>query len=194
MAAQDRHAFATHLDQHRAELNVAIGELGVWAESFGDWAKVDVDPAVYPPVTADVPGQLPAVQFEADLRRARETLKLRRTELVAVLSNSRGILNAAGLPVDHLTAYRRVVRLWAGEAVDLVTEVHRLALADRYVRRLGLVSVDPETDAGSKHSGAAVLRQWMHQLEEPDRDGELAFAEACGYGHLVARYRSESAS
>ena len=193
MTAQDRHAFAAHLDQHRAELNVAVGELGVWAESFGDWAKIDVDPAVYPPVTADLPGRLPAVQFEADLRRARETLKLQRTNLVATLSNSRGILRAAGLPVDHLTAYRRVVRLWAGEAVDLVTEVHRLALADRYVRRLGLVS-GSDTDAGSKHSGAALLRQWMHQLEEPDREGELAFAAVCGYGELVERYRSESAS
>lgn len=193
MAAQDRDAFAAHLDQHRAELNVAVGELGVWAESFGYWAKVDVGPAVCPPATTDLPGRLPAGQFEADLRLAREMLKLRRTNLVAALSNSRGILRAAGLPVDHLTAYRRVIRLWSGEAVDLVTEVHRLALADRYVRRLGLVS-GPDTDAGSKHSGAALLRQWMHELEEPDRDGELAFAEACGYGHLVARYRSESAS
>ena len=193
IAAQGRHAFAAHLDQHRAELNVAVGELGLWAESFGDWAAVDVGPAVYPPVTGDFPGPLPDVQFEGDLCRARETLKVRRTNLVATLSNSRGILGAAGLPVDHLTAYRRVVRLWAGEAVDLVTEVHRLALADRYVRRLGVVSGN-DTDAGSKHSGAAVLRQWMHQLEEPDRDGELAFAEACGYGEFVERYRSEAAS
>lgn len=194
MAAQDRQAFAGHLDQHRAELNVAIGEFGVWAESFGDWAKVDVGPAVYPPVSGDLPGPLPAVQFEADLRRARETLKLRRTDLLATLASSRVLLRAAGLPVDHLTAYRRVVRLWAGEAVDLVTEVHRLELADRYVRRLGVVSADPEADSGSKHSGAALLRQWMHELEEPDRDSELAFAEACGYGYLVAKYRSESAS
>ena len=171
---------------------MAVGELGVWAERLGEWADVDVGPAVYPPVTTDLPARLPAVQFEADLRRARETLKVRRTELVATLSNSRGILRAAGLPVDHLTAYRRVVRLWAGEAVDMVTEVHRLALADRYVRRLGLVS-GPDADTGSKHSGAALLRQWMHELEEPERDGELAFAEACGYGRLVERYRSESA-
>lgn len=192
MAGQDRHGFAAHLDRHRAELNVAVGEFAVWAESFGDWAKVDVSPAVYPPAAIDLPGRLPAVQFEADLRRARETLKSRRTNLVAALANSRENLRAAGLPVDHLTAYRRVVRLWAGEAVDMVTEVHRLALADRYVRRLALMSADPETDACSKHSGAAVLRQWMHQLEEPDRDGELAFAEACGYGHLVKRYRAES--
>lgn len=193
IAAQDRHAFAAHLDQHRAELNVAIGELGMWAESFGEWAKVEVGPAIYPPVTGDLPAPLPDVQFEGDLRRARETLKLCRTNLVATLFDSRAILRAPGLPVDHLTAYRRVVRLWAGEAVDLVTEVHRLALADRYVRRLGVVSGN-DTDAGSKHSGAAVLRQWMHQLEEPDRDGELAFAEACGYGEFVERYRSEAAS
>lgn len=194
IAAQHRSAFAAHLDQHRAELNVAVGELGVWAESFGNWAKVDVCPAVYPPVTTDLPARLPAVQFEADLRRTREALKARSADLLAALADSREILRTAGLPVDHLTAYRRVVRLWAGEAVDLVTEVHRLALADRYVRCLGVVSAGPDTDAGSKHSGAALMRQWMHELEEPDRDGELAFAEVCGYGHLVARYRSESAS
>jgi len=193
-AGQGRRSFAAHLDQHRAELNVIVGELGMWAESFGDWAKVDVGPAIHPPATSDLPAESPAVQFESDLRRAREALKARRADLLATLADSREILRAAGLPVDHLTAYRRVVRLWAGEAVDLVTEVHRLALADRYVRRLGAVSAGPDTDGGSKHSGAALLRQWMRELDEPDRDGELAFAEACGYGYLVARYRSEAAS
>jgi hypothetical protein len=167
IAAQHRSAFAAHLDQHRAELNVAVGELGVWAESFGNWAKVDVCPAVYPPVTTDLPARLPAVQFEADLRRTREALKARSADLLAALADSREILRTAGLPVDHLTAYRRVVRLWAGEAVDLVTEVHRLALADRYVRCLGVVSAGPDTDAGSKHSGAALLRQWMHDSRNP---------------------------
>lgn len=113
-------------------------------------------------------------------------LKLRRTNLIATLSNSRGILRAAGLPVDHLTAYRRVVRVCSGEAVDMVTEVHRLAVADRYLARL--------TDNQSQRTAAAVLRQWMDELEESDREGELAFAAVCGYADLVKRYRSESAS
>jgi hypothetical protein len=180
-------AFAAHLDRHRAELNVAIGEFGIWAESFGDWAKVDASWATYPPATTDAPADLPTLELENDLRRARDALLSRRTDVLATLAGAREALRAAGLPVDHLTAYRRVVRLWAGEAVDVVTEVHRLVVADRYLDCLGQLSAEPDT-------AAAVLRLWMQELQEADREGELAFAEACGYGHLVEAYRSHRAS
>jgi hypothetical protein len=187
MAAAGYGAFAAHLDEHRAELNVAIGEFAVWAESFGDWAKVDASWATYPPATTNPPTAPPTLELENDLRRARDALLSRRAAVLATLAGARGALRAAGLPVDHLTAYRRVVRLWAGEAVDAVTEVHRLAVADRYLDCLGRLSAEPAT-------AAAVLRLWMQELQEADREGELAFAEACGYGHLVEAYRSHRAS
>jgi hypothetical protein len=183
MAAAGYGPFATHLDQHRAELNVAIGEFAMWAESFGDWAKVDASWATYPPATSDPPADPPTLELENDLRRARDALLSRRAAVLATLAGAREGLRAAGLPVEHLTAYRRVVRLWAGEAVDVVTEVHRLAVADRYLGCLGLLSAEPDT-------AAAVLRLWMQELQEADREGELEFAETCGYGHLVKRYRS----
>jgi hypothetical protein len=47
--------YAAHLDHHRAELNVAIGELALWLESFGQWANVDVGRDVHPPATGQVP-------------------------------------------------------------------------------------------------------------------------------------------
>jgi hypothetical protein len=125
--------------------------------------------------------------LETDLRRARYALLSRRAAVLATLAGAREALRAAGLPVDHLTAYRRVLRLWAGEAVDAVTEVHRLAVADRYLGCLGRLSAEPAT-------AAAVLRLWMQELQEADREGELAFAEACGYGDLVEAYRSHRAS
>jgi len=183
MAAAGYGAFAAHLDQHRAELNVAVGEFAVWAESFGAWAKVDASWATYPPATTDPRAEPPTLELENDLRRTRDALLARRTAVLATLAGAREALRVAGLPVDQLTAYRRVVRLWTGEAVDVVTEVHRLAVADRYLGCLGLLSAEPDT-------AAAVLRLWMQELQEADREGELAFAETCGYGHLVKRYRS----
>lgn len=194
MSVQGHRSFAALLDLHRAELNVVIGEFATWAESFGEWAKVDVDLAIHPPVNIDAAGRLPLIDFEGDLRRAREAMKSRRTRVLAALADGREALRAAGLPVDQLTAYRRSMRMWAGEAVDLVTEVHRLALADRYLHRLGRLSADPNSDNEFQPSGATLLRQWMHELEEADREGELAFAAACGYEYLVERYRAESAS
>lgn len=198
MAAPGYAAFAVHLDQHRAELNVVIGEFAVWAESFGDWAKVDAGSAIYPPApiaappaTTAAPDHQPAGELENDLRRARDALLSRRTDVLATLAGAREALRVAGLPVDHLTPYRRLVRFWAGEAVDVVTEVHRLAVADRYLRRLGLLSAAPVAEA--HRAGAAVLRQWMQELREADREGELAFAETCGYGHFVEMFRSSPA-
>lgn len=188
MAAFGHGAFAAHLDQHRAELNVVIGEFAVWAESFGDWAKVDAGCAIYPPVTTGPPADPPAGELENDLRSLREALLSRRVDVLAELGGARQALRAAGLPVDHLTSYRRSVRFWAGEAVDVVTEVHRLAVADRYLRRLGLLPVEPVAEV--QRAGAAVLRQWMQELREADREGELAFAETCGYGHFVEAFRS----
>ena len=184
VAALGYGAFAAHLDQHRAELNVAIGEFAVWAESFGDWAKVDAGWAVFPAVPADPP----EAGLDSNLRQTRDALLSRRADVLAELAGAREPLRAAGLPVDHLTSYRRLVRLWAGEAVDVVTEVHRLVVADRYLRRLGLLSAEPIADV--QHEGAAVLRQWMQELREADREGELAFAETCGYGHFVELFRS----
>ncbi|MBV9512676.1 MAG: hypothetical protein JO280_01330 [Mycobacteriaceae bacterium] len=185
VAARGYGAFAAHLDQHRAELNVVIGEFAVWAESFGDWAKVDASLAIYPPISAA--SSDPAVE-EDGLRQARDALRSARTDVLATLAGAREALQAAGLEINQLTTYRRLVRLWAGEAVDLVTEVHRLAVADRYLRRLGQVCEG--SDAEVRRTGAAVLQQWMQELQEADREGELAFAEACGYGHLVEWYRS----
>ncbi|WP_163760243.1 hypothetical protein [Mycobacterium botniense] len=182
--------FAEHLDRHRAELNVAVGELATWAESFGDWARVDIGRALYPSALDESLTCLTADQFGAELRLARETLKARRTDILAELRNARFVLCAAGLPVDEMTAYRRMVRLWAGEAVDVVTGAHRLTLADRYIRSFGHLRADPQAD-GTVRKGAALVRQWMDDLEEPDREDELALAESCGYGDFVECYRSE---
>ena len=92
MAAAGYGAFAAHLDQHRAELNVAIGEFAVWAESFGDWAKVDASWATYPPATTDLPGEPPTLELENDLRRARDALLARRTAVLATLGGAREAL------------------------------------------------------------------------------------------------------
>lgn len=191
MAAEGCVEFAEHLDRHRAELNVAIGELAVWAESFGEWARVDVDHALYASAVDRPSIPLTADQFGIDLRRARETLKARRTAIFAELRTARSFLRAAGLPVDEMTAYRRMVRLWAGEAVDVVTAAHRLTLADRYIHSFGQLRADSDRDDAVRRKGAALLRQWMDDLEEPDREDELALAESCGYGDFVECYRSE---
>jgi hypothetical protein len=92
------------------------------------------------------------------------------------------------LPADELTAYRRLVRLWAGEAIDVVAAVHRLTLADRYIRRLARLS--GRRDDALHQKAANLLHEWMHRLEEVDREGELALAESCGYGSLVDFYRA----
>jgi hypothetical protein len=63
-------------------------------------------------------------------------------------------------------------------------------LADRFIRRLGQLNAD--NDEALRRVGADVLRQWMHDLEAVDRDGELALAETCGYGELVQWYRAEA--
>jgi hypothetical protein len=189
MAAEGCVEFAEHLDRHRAELNVAIGELALWAESFGEWAHVDVDHALYASAVDRPSIPLAVDQFGIDLRRARETLKARRTAILAELANARHSLRAAGLPVDELTAYRRMVRLWAGEAVDVVTAAHRLTLADWYIRSFGQLRAD--SGRAVRREGAALVRQWMRELEEPDREDELALAESCGYGDFVECYRSE---
>jgi hypothetical protein len=177
--------YAAHLDHHRAELNVAIGELALWLDSFGDWAPVDVDQGIHPPATDELRA---GTSFETELRTARETLKARRRNLLGELAKARLALERAGLPAGEITAYRRVVRLWAGEAIDVVAGVHRLTLADRYIRRLGQLYGDESLH----RDGADLLRRWMHDLEEVDREGELALAETCGYGELVERYRAEA--
>ena len=175
-AAYGYDAFAAHLDQHRAELNVVIGEFAIWAQSFGDWATVDATRAIYPAALEPL-AQPSRGDARTELRQVRDALKFRRAIALSALANAREALREAEIPADHLTAYRRQIRLWAGEAVELVTEAHRLALADRYLRRL--------------HQGTAVLREWMQELDEADREGELSLAAACGYGHLVERYRTE---
>lgn len=183
--------FAEHLDRHRAELNVAIGEFATWAESFGEWARVDVGHALYPSAMGQPPACLTADQFGADLRLARETLKARRADILAELRTARLLLLAAGLPVDEMTAYRRMVRLWAGEAIDAVTAAHRLTLADRYIHSFGQLRADSGRDGAVRRKGAALLRQWMDDLEEPDREDELALVVSCGYGDFVECYRSQ---
>jgi hypothetical protein len=75
------------------------------------------------------------------------------------LSNARSVLRAAGLPVDELSTYRRMVRLWAGEAVDVVTAAHRLALADLYSHSLAQLRAHSPADAAVRRKGAALLRQ-----------------------------------
>jgi hypothetical protein len=189
MSAHAHGEYAAHLEHHRAELNVAIGELALWLDSFGDWAPVELDSGIRPP-TDDQPGLPAPGSFEAELLAARETLKQRRAHLLGELASARSALRRAGLPADEITAYRRVVRLWAGEAIDVVASVHRLALADRFIRRLGQLNADNEE--ALRRVGADVLRQWMHDLEAVDRDGELALAESCGYGDLVEWYRAEA--
>jgi hypothetical protein len=189
MSAHARGEYAAHLEHHRAELNVAIGELALWLDSFGGWAPVDVGSGIR--LRADDKPGLPAPgSFDAELLAARETLKARRANLLGQLANARAALRVAGLPADEITAYRRVVRLWAGEAIDVVASVHRLTLADRYIRRLARLNAD--NDETLRRVGADVLRQWMHDLEAVDRDGELALAETCGYGDLVEWYRAEA--
>jgi hypothetical protein len=189
MSAHARGEYAAHLEHHRAELNVAIDELALWLDSFGDWEPVDVDSGIRPSTAADTVLAAPD-SFEAELLAAREKLKARRAHLLGKLATARSALRVAGLPADEITAYRRVVRLWAGEAIDVVAGVHRLALADRFIRRLGQLNAD--NDEALRRVGADVLRQWMHDLEAVDRDGELALAETCGYGELVQWYRAEA--
>jgi hypothetical protein len=188
MTAHGRGQYAEHLDHHRAELNVAIGELALWVESFGIGPDVDISQQMQPPVTGALQDQPPQPALEAGLLTARETLKAERANILTKLAEARSALNAIGLPADELTAYRRVVRMWAGEAIDVVAAVHRLTLADRYIRRLAQLS-GHHGDA-IRQKGANLLGQWMHDLEQVDRDGELALAESCGYGTLVDWYRA----
>jgi hypothetical protein len=187
--AHDYGQYAAHLDRHRAELNVAIGELGLWLDSFGEWPPVDVGNGIQPPADWLKPGPLDNA-LEVDLLKARETLKARRANLLTKVANARSALHRAGLPAEEITAYRRVVRLWAGEAIDVVASVHRLTLADRYIRRLA--RLDADSDDAVRRNGPRLLRQWMHDLEEVDREGEMALAESCGYGEVVRRYRAEA--
>jgi hypothetical protein len=185
MTANARGAYAAHLDDHRAELNVAVGELALWLDSFRGWAPVDVGEGIQPAATGPLPAD---TSFEAELRSARETLKARRKDLLGQLAKARAALDRYGLPAEEITAYRRVIRVWAGEAIDVVSAVHRLALADRYIRRLGRLA----GDEALHRDGTDLLRRWMHELEEVDREGELALAETCGYRELVERYRAEA--
>jgi hypothetical protein len=181
--------YAAHLDSHRAELNVAIGELGLWLDSFGEWTHVDVGSGIQPAADRLPPGPLDN-SLEVDLLKARERLKARRANLLTMLAKARSALHGAGLPAEEITAYRRVVRLWAGEAIDVVASVHRLTLADRYIRRLA--RLDADSDDALRRNGTHLLREWMHDLEAVDREGELALAETCGYGQFVRWYRAEA--
>jgi hypothetical protein len=190
MSAHGHGQYAEHLDHHRAELNVAIGELALWVESFGIWGDFDIAEQMQPPVTEAAPDRPTHHRaLDTDLLTARETLKAERANILSKLAEARSALRAIGLPADELTAYRRVVRMWAGEAIDVVAAVHRLTLADRYIRRLAQLS-GHHGDA-IRQTGANLLRQWMHDLEQADRDGELALAESCGYGTLVDWYRAK---
>ena len=190
MSAHERGEYAAHLDNHRAELNVAIGELTLWMDSFGDWDPLDAGAGIVPSVTGPTGAPLSPNSFEAELLTARETLKARRAHVLTELAVARSALHLAGLPDGETTAYRRVVRLWAGEAIDVVAAVHRLTLADLYIRGLGQLNADSEHVL--RRDGARLLRQWMHELEAVDRDGELALAESCGYGDVVRWYRAEA--
>lgn len=189
MSAHAHGKYAAHLDQYREELNVAIGELAMWLDSFGGWPTVDLAHGIQPPATDQLKGGAHS-SYEARLLTARETLKARRATLLGELATARTALHHAGLPAHEITAYRRVVRLWAGEAIDVVASVHRLTLADRYIRRLGRLNAGSEQ--ALRRDGAHLLREWMHDLEQVDRDGELALAETCGYGDLVEWYRAEA--
>lgn len=189
MSTHGYHKYAAHLDHHRAELNVAIGELALWLDSFGVWADVDVGRGIHPPATGEPPTHPPHSSLSEGLLEARENLKARRKNVLIVLADARSALHGAGLPADELTAYRRIVRLWAGEAIDVVAAVHRLTLADRYIRRLSRLSA--RRDEAQRREGADLLRQWMRDLEQVDREGELDLADSCGYGDLVEWYRAE---
>lgn len=190
MVAKGRQEYAAHLDHHLAELNVAVGEFGLWAESFGDWAHVDVGQAIHPPVLSRPVASVSAERIGADLLRSRENLKTRRSALLAELGRARRVLGVIGLPSEEICAYRRVVRVWAGEAIDLVTGVHRLTLADQYLRSLSRFRLAAQSAPTARRTGALLVRQWMEDLEETDREGELALAETCGYGDFVESYRA----
>ena len=194
MTAEAHHKFAQHLDHHRAELNVMIGELALWAESFGKWPPLDVSHAIYSSALDEPPMRTTQGEFGRDLLVARERIKSRRADVLTELTNARVVLGPTGLPVEELTAYRRLVRLWAGEALDLVTCVHRLTLADRYIRCFEQFCGDAQRNVEARRTGAALLRRWMDELEEADREGELVLAEVCGYGHIVECYRSGAGS
>lgn len=191
MAAQGRGEYAAHLDRHRAELNVAIGEFGLWAESFGSWVRVDIGRAIHPRLVERPAAPVGEGRIGADLLAARENLKARRAKLLGELGKARLVLGTAGLPAEEICAYRRVVRLWAGEAIDLVTGVHRLALADQYIRRLSELRAIPQ-GWRARQAGAALVWQWMDDLEVADRECELALAHSCGYGDFVDCYRANS--
>jgi hypothetical protein len=184
MSAHGQGAYAVHLDHHRAELNVAIGELALWLESFGHWANVDVGDGIRGPAAGRPDASPKHGSLDAQLLTARETLKTRRADLLSHLANARSTLRHAGLPAEEITAYRRVVRLWAGEAIDVVSGVHRLTLADSYIRRLARLN----GPGAVCRDATDLLRQWMSDLEEVDREGELALAESCGYGEVVQSY------
>jgi hypothetical protein len=186
MSAHGQGAYAVHLDHHRAELNVAIGELALWLESFGHWANVDVGDGIRGPAAGRPDASPKHGSLDAQLLTARETLKARRANLLSHLANARSTLRHAGLPAEEITAYRRVVRLWAGEAIDVVSGVHRLTLADRYIR--SLAQLNARRDQALRRDATDLLRQWMGDLEEVDREGELALAESCGYGEVVQSY------
>jgi hypothetical protein len=190
MSTHARGEYAAHLDGFRAQLNVAIGELALWMDSFGDWEPIDVGVGIRPSAAGHGSEAPSAGSFEEQLVSCRETLKAARARLLTQLAVARSALHLAGLPADELTAYRRVVRLWAGEAIDVVAAVHRLALADNYIRRLGRLNANDGESL--RRDGAHLLRQWMHELEAVDRDGELALAETCGYGDLVRWYRADA--
>jgi hypothetical protein len=125
----------------------------------------------------------------ADLFTSRENLKRRRADLLGEVGKARRVLSAAGLPAEEICAYRRMVRLWTGEAIDLVTGVHRLTLADQYIRRLSKLPAIPRLSPEVRQAGVHLVRQWMEDLEQADREGELALAESCGYGAFVQSYR-----
>lgn len=190
MTLQGRVDFAVHLDHHCAELNVAIGEFGLWAESFGDWARVDIDHAIHPPALSRPVVAATDSRIGGDLLFFREDLRTRRTALLAELGKARRVLGAVGLPAEEICGYRRVARLWAGEAIDLVTGVHRLTLADEYIRCLSGLRDSPRTLPAARRAGAMLVRRWMTDLEAVDREGELELAEACGYGDFVDCYRA----
>jgi hypothetical protein len=187
MAVSGKGQYAEHLDRHRAELNVALGELAVWIKSFGTWGDIDIGRQIHPPVMS--PATKPVAQraCTAELLSARESLKAKRATALAKLAEARVTLSANGLPADELTAYRRSVRVWAGEAIDVVAAVHRLVLADSYIRRLARLADNPDL---LHREGAKLLHLWMRDLEEADREGELALAESCGYENLVDSYRA----
>ncbi|MGH3635504.1 hypothetical protein [Mycobacterium sp.] len=194
MTAKGRGKFAAHLDRHRAELNVAIGEFGLWAESFGDWARVDVGHAIRPPVRSQPPAVVTTDRIGADLLFSRENLKKKRSALLAELGRARRVFGSVGLPAEEIYAYRRMVRVWAGEVIDLVTGVHRLALADQYIHSFGRLRAAPQLPPETRRIGALLVEQWMEDLEATDREGELELAETCGYGDFVESYRANVAA